>query len=497
MNVSASRATTTVIAGLMRFSSAASPIPMVLPSPAAPTTTATMISGLRLLSGRTSGSRSRNAMNISRNPDSQRGPQLARSANATAAGIRPRGWPRFRTVSPNGPAQDHPGLALGRVDRVGQPDRADRRDHEQDEPEAQRPLRAQPREQRRDRRARWWRRRSPRGTPGRWPSPGSGLAGADAVRRRRESRRTPWTTPAPRAPRRTPTASRRMTHAPAPSTGTPGTPSWRRSPSGGRARTGRGTARSAAPRSRTAASSGRGTARPGRGPRPTGTVKNSEPASEMATAVSPAVLNTCIWISRESPDSPAPCASDARLALSHGEAAGAAGAAGHPRAPRAGRPRGRAHPAAVRLRRARPGSGSRQRCSSAMRHPAGHAPILPAAWVDLAAQSVMLQPVTTTVSAKLDSAAAAAVDAAQAALLEDVAAGRRGRPPRRGRRGRARGQPPVRVHPAGYVGWRWSVTVARAPRQKTVTVDEIVLLPGRGGDRRPRVAALPRADPAR
>jgi hypothetical protein len=30
----------------------------------------------------------------------------------------------------------------------------------------------------------------------------------------------------------------------------------------------------------------------------------------------------------------------------------------------------------------------------------------------------------------------------------------------------------------GYRGWRWAVTVARAPRQKHVTVDEIVLLPG-------------------
>lgn len=29
-----------------------------------------------------------------------------------------------------------------------------------------------------------------------------------------------------------------------------------------------------------------------------------------------------------------------------------------------------------------------------------------------------------------------------------------------------------------YVGWLWSVTVARAPRSKTVTVCEIVLLPG-------------------
>lgn len=30
----------------------------------------------------------------------------------------------------------------------------------------------------------------------------------------------------------------------------------------------------------------------------------------------------------------------------------------------------------------------------------------------------------------------------------------------------------------GYRGWRWSVTVARAARAKTVTVDECVLLPG-------------------
>jgi Protein of unknown function (DUF3027) len=30
----------------------------------------------------------------------------------------------------------------------------------------------------------------------------------------------------------------------------------------------------------------------------------------------------------------------------------------------------------------------------------------------------------------------------------------------------------------GYRGWRWAVTVARASRSKTVTVDEVVLLPG-------------------
>jgi hypothetical protein len=30
----------------------------------------------------------------------------------------------------------------------------------------------------------------------------------------------------------------------------------------------------------------------------------------------------------------------------------------------------------------------------------------------------------------------------------------------------------------GYAGWRWSVTVARASRQKVATVDEVVLIPG-------------------
>jgi hypothetical protein len=32
----------------------------------------------------------------------------------------------------------------------------------------------------------------------------------------------------------------------------------------------------------------------------------------------------------------------------------------------------------------------------------------------------------------------------------------------------------------GYEGWRWAVTVARAPRSKSVTVDEVLLLPGEG-----------------
>lgn len=32
----------------------------------------------------------------------------------------------------------------------------------------------------------------------------------------------------------------------------------------------------------------------------------------------------------------------------------------------------------------------------------------------------------------------------------------------------------------GYRGWQWSVTLARAPRSRKITVDEVVLLPGPG-----------------
>lgn len=37
----------------------------------------------------------------------------------------------------------------------------------------------------------------------------------------------------------------------------------------------------------------------------------------------------------------------------------------------------------------------------------------------------------------------------------------------------------------GYVGWYWAVTVARVSRSKTVTVDEVVLLPGEDALRAP------------
>jgi hypothetical protein len=74
----------------------------------------------------------------------------------------------------------------------------------------------------------------------------------------------------------------------------------------------------------------------------------------------------------------------------------------------------------------------------------------------------------------------AAVDAARAALLDMVGAADVGE-----HLGYAAEDERVVTHyfecrQAGYRGWRWAVTVARALRAKTVTVDEIVLLPGDG-----------------
>ena len=83
-----------------------------------------------------------------------------------------------------------------------------------------------------------------------------------------------------------------------------------------------------------------------------------------------------------------------------------------------------------------------------------------------------------TKSPKLDTVGAEAVDAARAALTDLVPEGDVGE-----HLGHVAESATVVTHlfactKLGYRGWRWSVTVARAPRQKTVTVDEVVLLPG-------------------
>ncbi|MCD4525631.1 DUF3027 domain-containing protein [Nocardioides sp. cx-173] len=90
----------------------------------------------------------------------------------------------------------------------------------------------------------------------------------------------------------------------------------------------------------------------------------------------------------------------------------------------------------------------------------------------------MLSLVAIIVRSKPDPVSAAAVDEARSALLEDVPASDVGEH----LGSQAEGERVVThlfaCNRKGYVGWRWSVTVARASRQKTVTIDEIVLIPG-------------------
>ena len=85
---------------------------------------------------------------------------------------------------------------------------------------------------------------------------------------------------------------------------------------------------------------------------------------------------------------------------------------------------------------------------------------------------------TRAATPELDSAAARAVDVARAALLEEVGAAEVG-----DHLGvEAEGERVVTHYftslRPGYHGWRWSVTVARAYRQRQVTVGEVALLPG-------------------
>lgn len=85
---------------------------------------------------------------------------------------------------------------------------------------------------------------------------------------------------------------------------------------------------------------------------------------------------------------------------------------------------------------------------------------------------------SASTSPKLDSVAAKAVALARAAVEEEAAAGTVGDH----LESVAEDELVVTHYFActdpGYVGWRWAVTVARANRAKTITIDEVVLLPG-------------------
>jgi hypothetical protein len=90
----------------------------------------------------------------------------------------------------------------------------------------------------------------------------------------------------------------------------------------------------------------------------------------------------------------------------------------------------------------------------------------------------MMRRVTTLLRVKPDSAAVVAVDLAREALLQEAEPSDVGEHLGHQVEGERVVTHLFACTRPGYVGWRWSVTVARAPRQKVVTVDEVVLIPG-------------------
>lgn len=78
----------------------------------------------------------------------------------------------------------------------------------------------------------------------------------------------------------------------------------------------------------------------------------------------------------------------------------------------------------------------------------------------------------------VDAVAMAAVETAREALQSDVDAAEVGEHLRAEPEGDRVVTHLFECRKPGYAGWRWSVTVVRASRQKTVTVAEIVLVPG-------------------
>ena len=221
------------------------------------------------------------------------------------------------------------------------------------------------------------------------------------------------------------------------------------------------------------------------------------PARLIATAASPAALNACSSMSRDEPAVAGSLgvAGAPGLAVDVRRGAGAAGPGTTEPAP--GRRPGRRAPRGVpRAPASAPGcavgrglavaasaSGSRWRpsCPEPATVPTLRAAIATRPRGDRRLRSfgTIARVTRATKPPKLDSVGAEAVDAARVGAPRPRARGRRRRAPRPRGRGRQGGHPPLRLH-------RSSATAAGAgrspspgrPRQKTVTVDEVVLLPG-------------------
>jgi Protein of unknown function (DUF3027) len=91
---------------------------------------------------------------------------------------------------------------------------------------------------------------------------------------------------------------------------------------------------------------------------------------------------------------------------------------------------------------------------------------------------VIVSPARTVRTREPDEACAEAVDLARAALAAVVGAASVGEHLEVQAEGERVATHVFVCEDPAYAGWRWAVTVARAPRAKAVTVDETVLLPG-------------------
>lgn len=92
----------------------------------------------------------------------------------------------------------------------------------------------------------------------------------------------------------------------------------------------------------------------------------------------------------------------------------------------------------------------------------------------------MMHTVSPSLRSKADSVTVKAVDAARAALIEEADAADVGDHLGHVVEGERLVTHLFACTRRGYAGWHWSVTVTRATRQKAVTIDEIVLVPGDG-----------------
>jgi len=89
-----------------------------------------------------------------------------------------------------------------------------------------------------------------------------------------------------------------------------------------------------------------------------------------------------------------------------------------------------------------------------------------------------MSPAATSTEVKRDAVLVAAVDVARSAAVADAGDAMVGEHLGVVMEGERVATHSFACESPAYVGWRWSVTIARAPRAKVITIDEVVLLPG-------------------